>query len=559
MNISLVLLIFLRLCVTNSLASVYQNIQQLPTTTYDFIVIGGGTGGAVVANRLSENPEFEVLLIEAGPTNEGVLNSMVPHLANNLQKTIYDWNYTTLPVAGLNNRTLDYPRGHILGGCSSHNIMYYTRGSMDDYDRWAEVTGDAGWSWKNLMPYILKNERWSPPSDGHDTRGDFDPSVHGFDGLMFTSLPSDPQPIDKMVQQVPNELPSDFPRLLDMNSGRPLGLGWYQGSIGDGTRSSSATAYLSPKFTSRKNLHILLNTRVARIHPVSSSLRFNSVEMADSSQGRLTATKEIILSAGPINTPHILMNSGIGDRESLLKLGIPSILHLPSVGRNLTDQPITGVTFSVTSNDTLDNLNMNTTLQAMALAQWEKNRTGPYADAASNFIAWTRLADDSPILKKFGDPSAGPNTPHLELAPFSGSAFFQIPQPGHFVGVNSVVVTPASRGSVTLDRSDPLGQPNIDLGYYSSEFDLLAMREALKLSQKFFKAPVWKGYVIEQVSPPANVTSDTALDEYIRNFSFTTNHGVGTAAMSAKDASYGVVDPDLRVKGLQVSELLTRL
>jgi choline dehydrogenase-like flavoprotein len=117
------------------------------------------------------------------------------------------------------------------------------------------------------------------------------------------------------------------------------------------------------------------------------------------------------------------------------------------------------------------------------------------------------------------------------------------------VGVNSVVVTPASRGSVTLNRSNPLGQPNIDLGYYSSEFDVLAMREALKLSQKFFKAPVWKDYVIEQVSPRANATSDAALDEYIRNFSFTTNHGVGTAAMSAKDASYGVVDPDLRVKG----------
>lgn len=117
------------------------------------------------------------------------------------------------------------------------------------------------------------------------------------------------------------------------------------------------------------------------------------------------------------------------------------------------------------------------------------------------------------------------------------------------MSINSVVVTPASRGSVTLNLSDPLEKPNIDLGYYTSEFDVLAMREALKLSQKFFKAPIWKGYVIEQVSPPANATSDTALNEYIRNFSFTTNHGVGTAAMSAKDASYGVVDPDLRVKG----------
>ncbi|KAF9482069.1 pyranose dehydrogenase [Pholiota conissans] len=533
-----------------ALAAVYDNIQQLPSTSYDFIIVGGGTGGSVVANRLSENPTFQVLLIEAGPTNEGVLNSMVPYLAGALQKTIYDWNYTTVPGVGLNNRTLDYPRGHILGGCSSHNNMFYTRGSKDDYDRWAQVTGDPGWSWEKLLPYILKNERWSPPSDGHDTQGDFDPSVHGFSGIMFTSLPSAPQPIDDMILEVTKEQPSEFPYLLDMNAGRPLGLGWYQGSIGNGTRSSSATAYLSSKFTTRRNLHVLLNTKVTKVHPITGSpapLRFGLVETT--ANLLLTARREIILSAGPINTPHILMNSGIGDRNALTEIGIRSVLHLPSVGKNLTDQPIAGVSYSVSSNDTLDNLIMNKTLQAIALAQWKLTRTGPYADAGPNFIAWARLADNSSIVRQFGDPSAGPNTPHLELAPFSGSAFFLIPQPGHFVGIASVVVTPASRGSVTLNRLDPLGKPYIDLGYYKSEFDILAMREALKLSQRFFKATVWRKYIIEQVAPPANATSDAELDEYIRSFSFTTNHAVGTAAMSAKNSQYGVVDPDLRVKG----------
>ncbi|KAF8965582.1 pyranose dehydrogenase [Flammula alnicola] len=533
---------------STTLAAVYQHVNELPTTIYDFIVIGGGTAGAVVANRLTENPKFHVLVIEAGPTNAGVLASMVPALPLDLQHTIYDWNYTIVPQVGMNNRTIDYPRGHILGGSSSHNAMFYTRGSSDDYDRWAAVTGDSGWSWKKLLPYILKNERWSPPADGHSTGGDFDPSVHGFDGLMFVSLPGFPQPIDDMVLNVTKELPSEFPYLLDMNAGRPLGLGWYQGSIGNGTRSSSATAYLTPAFTSRGNLDVLLETKVTRVlSEANSTLSFNSVEIAGSFKGKLTARKEVILSAGPINTPHILLNSGIGDRDSLLELGIRSILHLPSVGRNLSDQPTSGISFSVSSNNTLDNLHQNATLQAIALAQWEMNRTGPYVDGGPNFIAWWRLP--ATILKKFNDPSAGPNTPHIELVPGSGASFLLPAQQGHFVGMGPVVGTPASRGSVALNRTDPLGPPLIDLGFYTSEFDIIAMREGIKAAQRFFKAPVWEGYLVEQVIPPANTTTDDMLDDFIRNFTFSTSHAVGTAAMSAKDADYGVVDPDLRVKG----------
>ncbi|KAF8182590.1 pyranose dehydrogenase [Pholiota molesta] len=532
-------------------AAVYQDVQELPTTAFDFVIIGGGTAGAVVANRLTENPLFNVLVVEAGPTNEGVLDSMVPGLTDTLEKTTFDWNYTTLPGIGMNNRSIDYPRGRILGGSSSHNAMFYTRGSSDDYNRWAAVTGDSGWSWKSLLPYILKSERWSAPADHHNTQGEFDPTVHGFDGLLLTSLPGFPQPADDMVATVPKQLPDEFPFLLDMNAGRPLGLGFYQGTIGNGTRSSSATAYLSQKFTTRANLHILLNTKVARIHASSNkTLTFNTVELTDSPSIRLVARKELILSAGSINTPQILLNSGIGDREALQKIGIQSVLHLPSVGKNFTDQPLTSVSFSVNSNNTLDNLHNNATLQAEALAQWIQNRTGPYVNGGSTYIAWSRLPSDSPVLTSFEDPSAGRNTPHIEMAPSTGNGLAVFGSaPGHFIGAGVVIVTPASRGSVTLNVTDPLGKPLIDLGFYTSGFDLPAMREAIKSAQRFFKAPIWNNYIIEQVAPPKNTTSDEEFEEYIRSSSFSSAHAIGTAAMSARNASYGVVNPDLLVKG----------
>ncbi|KAF9482078.1 aryl-alcohol oxidase [Pholiota conissans] len=534
-----------------ALAAVYQDVKQLPTTIFDFVIIGGGTAGAVVANRLTENPAFDVLVIEAGPTNDGVLNSMVPTFASSLEKTIYDWNYTTLPGLGMNNRSIDYPRGRILGGSSSHNAMFYTRGSSDDYDRWARVTCDSGWSWKNVMPYILKSERWSPPSDHHNTQGEFDPSMHGLDGLLLTSLPGYPQPADDMVRLVSKQLPQEFPFLLDMNAGRPLGLGFYQGTIGNGTRSSSATAYLSATFTARPNLHILLNTKLIRLHTSSKKkMTFNSVELDDPSSPRLMARKELILAAGPINTPRILMNSGIGDREELKRIGIETILNLPSVGKNFTDQPFTSISYSVSSNDTLDNLHNNATLQAEALSQWMQNRTGPYVNGGSTYIGWSRLPSDSPVLKNFGDPSAGINTPHIELAPSTGTGLFVSPTPGgHFIGMGIIIVTPASRGSVTLNATDPLGKPLIDLGFYSSGFDLPAMREAIKLAERFYKAPIWNSYIIEQVAPISANLSDSEIDEYIRAMTFSSAHGIGTAAMSARNASYGVVNPDLLLKG----------
>ncbi|KAH9477949.1 Pyranose dehydrogenase 3 [Psilocybe cubensis] len=526
-------------------AEIIANVSQLSRTTYDFIVVGGGTAGAVVASRLSENLNFKVLLIEAGSSNVGVTKSLVPGLFRDLQKSIYDWNYTTVPGTGIANRTLDYPRGHILGGTSSINGMAYTRGSRDDYDRWAQVTGDPGWSWDSISPYFFKNEKFlNSVYDGNSGLTPVsDPSAHGFNGSMFTGLPVNAMTIDQRVIQVTQELPSIFPFLKDINSGTPLGVGWNQASIGNGSRSSSATAYLSIAATSRVNLDVLVNTKVTRVFGTLNS--FNFVQVADS-ETILKANKEIILSAGCINTPHILLNSGIGDETELTALNISKILHIPSVGKNLTDQPKVSVQYSVNSNGFWDTINTNTTLQAMAMSLWSQNGTGPYASPFSNFLAWSRLPDDSPVISEFGDPSPGPNAPHIELFPVSASS--SATEPGLVGSMAAILLSPKSRGSVTLNPEDPSGPPAVDLGFYTSDFDMSAMVYAIKLAQQFYSAKAFNGYILQQLSPPPNSTVDE-LKAYIRTSTTTVYHGVTSASMSAKGASYGVTDPDLRVKG----------
>ncbi|KAJ6467574.1 GMC oxidoreductase-domain-containing protein [Mycena vitilis] len=189
---------------TVSLAAVFENVADLNQLgiQFDFIIVGGGTAGNVVANRLSENPKHSVLVLEAGGSNVDVLNIIVPfYCARATPNTPQDWNYTTSPQSGLNGRSIAYPRGFVLGGSSSVNYMAYTRGSKEDFDRWAKVTGDNGWSWDSLIPYMRKNERFTPPSDHHNTTGQFNPAVHGFHGINTVSLEGFPSPIDSRFSQ----------------------------------------------------------------------------------------------------------------------------------------------------------------------------------------------------------------------------------------------------------------------------------------------------------------------------------------------------------------------
>ncbi|KAG6910314.1 hypothetical protein DXG01_011382 [Tephrocybe rancida] len=418
---------------------------------------------------------------------------------------------------------------------------------------------------------MRQNERWTAPVDNHNTSGQFDPSVHGFNGINAVSLVGYPQSIDPRFIQTTKDLPDEFPFNLDTNSGDPLGLGYLQMTINRGRRSSSATSYLAPQFLKRPNLDVVVCTYATRIIQtgISKDLpAFHAVEVAHYSTGprtRLVASKEIILSAGVIGTPQLLLNSGIGDATELQAVGVKSVLQIHDVGKNFSDQPAVFATWLVNSNDTIDDILADPDRQAQYFQQWETNQTGPLSTGGGSHIIWGRLPDNSSIFQTVPDPASGKNTPHYEIFPIVGAVFWfsgkysherlqngdfgLSSEEGHLLTLVCVVVSSASRGKITLNTSDPFDHPLIDLGLMISEYDRFALRETVKRAIRFLSAPAWKDYIIRPTSRLENVTNDQEFDKYILDSTAPGLHGVGTASMSARGAKHGVVDPDLRVKG----------
>ncbi|KAF8997625.1 aryl-alcohol oxidase-like protein [Cyathus striatus] len=537
-------------------ARIVERFADLPSVEYDFVIVGGGTAGNVLANRLTEDPRHSVLVLEAGPSNVNVLNSEIPFLCNHLTpSTPFDWNFTTTPQAGLDDRVLTYPRGHMLGGSSSVNFMAYTRGTKEDWDRFANLTQDRSWSWNHVLPYMLDNEKFVPPADNHNTTGQFDPTLHSFTGVNSVSLPGFPQVTDPRVIEATQQLSSEFPFNLDMNSGNHIGIGWAPSTIGNGTRSSSATSYLSADVVARPNLHVLLHAQVARIRqtgnqhgrPAFQAVEFASADSTNGTWNYVLARKELILSAGTIGTPHILQNSGIGNLTELAQIGIRPIHHLPSVGKNLSDHPFVVNMWTVTSPLTFDTVNRNMSLLQDDVRMWNESRTGPMVDALFNQLGWLRVPEGSVDFDAAGgDPSAGPNTGHFEFVVSNGITHPPPPPTGNFFILSTAVLSPTSRGTVTVNTTDPLAHPLINPNFLTTDIDIAIMRQAVLSARRFVAAPAWQGYII---APVNNATTDDELNMFIRNNTSSFFHPVGTAAMSPRGARFGVVDPDLRVKG----------
>ncbi|KXN82733.1 Oxygen-dependent choline dehydrogenase [Leucoagaricus sp. SymC.cos] len=531
-------------------ARIYDEFSELPPQEWDFIIAGGGTAGLVVANRLTEDPSVHVLVIEAGESHQGILDLEVPWLSSRLRQPAapFDWNTSSTAQPGLNGRSIIYARARVLGGSSSHNGMIWIRGSSDDYDKWAEITGDEEWSWKNMVPYLKKVERWTTAPGHGPEEGDFDPRFHGFKGPLGISLSNVIQPTDPLIIQTTKDLPEVFHFIEDPNAGRPIGIAWTQFSIANGTRSSAATAYLDPVLD-RPNLSVLVNNYVTKIMETAKG-SFRAVEFAQnqtSLRQQLTAKKELILSAGVVGTPQILLNSGIGDPVELEKVGVKPVFSLPDVGKNFSTEPM--IPFSWAANTTVINLNTNETASDEALQQWIESRTGLMTGGSESLSAYFRLPDDSPAFVGNDDPSAGPNTPHFGIGVNANGYFSSNTDPTLSVLIE--VSEPASRGFVGLKSTDPFELPLLDLGFYSALVDLAIVKEGFKVAIQFVTAPAWKEFTLDRLTPPPGVAVDSDnLVEFIRNSTGTASHGIGTSAMSPRGAKNGVVDPDLRVKGL---------
>ncbi|KAL0570570.1 hypothetical protein V5O48_011389 [Marasmius crinis-equi] len=535
------------------LSKLLHSIDDLKNTTYDFVIAGAGTAGSVLANRLSEDGKYQVLVIEAGVDNANIQNIIVPFLGPTAVNTVVDWNFTSSPQVGMFNRTVPLPRGHVLGGSSSINFMAWNRGSDDLWDNFARLSDDSGWSWNSVAKYNLKVSRLIPPTDGRDTTGEVIPSAHG-NGSVLTSLSGYPSEIDPLVSGTAKSLGGRFKYNEDINAGDMIGFGHIQSSVGHGERSSAATAYLVPAIN-RPNLDVVINSRALKLYAsqtIDGVPQIDTLEVAQSADGprvNVTGTREIILSAGVFGTPQILLLSGIGPKEELTKLNVPVLLESPDVGKHLTDHPLLPGYFVVDAHNSTDPIQRNSTLLAELLQEWETSRTGILVTPpGGGMVAFMKNPSGS-----FGgfDPSSGPRSGNTEMIfgdGFLPSGNVPLPPNGTYLTVIMAVVSPTSRGTFTLNSTNPFDSPIIDPQLYTTDYDIQSMIQVMKDLDTFLSQPAWNGFVLR---PLVDFANDEEREIFARNNSRTVDHCIGTARMGPGGVEGGVVDSHLRVKGVK--------
>ncbi len=490
---------------------------------YDYVIVGGGSAGCVLAARLSEMPDAKVLMLEAGPRDTDPFIHMPVGFFKMTAGPLI-WGYQTAPLKHANNRVAVYPQARVLGGGSSINAEIYTRGCPEDYDNWLKNHGCDGWGWKDLRQYFIKSE-------GNTRKGD---PEHGTDGPLGVSDPRTPNIVSQAY--VDGCVEFGMPRNPDFNSGRQEGAGLYQTTTKNGRRCSAAVGYLKPVLN-RPNLEVRTGVMVKRI--VVESGRAIAVEIIEGNAvKRIDAGSEVIVTAGAIGSPKLLMLSGIGPAAHLKEVGVPVVHHLPGVGENFHDHFSTDVTWVLNGPHSYDKYKKKHWQLAAGL-QYLAFRSGP---VSSNIVE----------AGAFWWSDRSEKTPDLQFHFLAGAGVEEgvgtVPG-GNGATCNSYHVRPRSRGHVRLRSADPADAPLIDPNSFADPYDLDRHIDGIKITQEVGRTAAMRKFVTAEHFPGPNVKTRKDYEDCARANARSSYHPVGTCKMGRDEMA--VIDPQLRVHGIE--------